>query len=77
MLKLLDDEFACPQHNNANRGACPPSFIAFNFVGWNEGLPLRSGKGIVSFFNEVDILKELSSLLTVFAVLDRKSKTEG
>jgi hypothetical protein len=31
-LKLLDDKFACPQHNNANRGACPPSFIAFNSV---------------------------------------------
>jgi len=26
------DKFACPQHNNANRDACPPSFIAFNSV---------------------------------------------
>ena len=26
------DKFACPQHNNANRGACPPSFIAFKSV---------------------------------------------
>jgi len=26
------DKFACPQHNNAIRGACPPSFLAFNTV---------------------------------------------
>jgi len=26
------DKFVCPQHNNTNRVACPPSFIAFNFV---------------------------------------------
>jgi len=26
------DKFACPQHNNTNQGACPPSFITFNAV---------------------------------------------
>ena len=25
-------KFACPQHNDANQGTCPPSFIAFNQV---------------------------------------------
>ena len=25
-------KFACPQHNNTNRGTWPPSFIAFNEV---------------------------------------------
>ena len=25
-------KFACPQHNDAKRGTCPPSFIAFNKV---------------------------------------------
>ena len=35
-LELCDniarDKFACPQHNNTNQGACPPSFISFNTV---------------------------------------------
>ena len=59
-------KFACPQHNDAKRGTCPPSFIAFNKV---DGMKVhfrdlgktRLGKGVVSFFNEVDIVKELSS----------------
>ena len=25
-------KFTCPQHNDANQGTCPPSFIAFNQV---------------------------------------------
>ena len=25
-------KFACHQHNDTNRGTCPPSFIAFNQV---------------------------------------------
>ena len=25
-------KFTCPQHNDAKRGTCPPSFIAFNEV---------------------------------------------
>jgi len=29
---IAHDKFACPQHNNAKRGAYPPSFIAFNSV---------------------------------------------
>jgi len=29
---IAHDNFACPQHNNANQGACPPSFFAFNIV---------------------------------------------
>ena len=59
-------KFACPQHNDTKRGTCPPSFIAFNKV---DGMKVhfrdlgktRLGKGVVSFFNEVDIVKELSS----------------
>jgi len=71
-------KFACPHHNNANRGTCPPSFIAFNEVdgmkvhfrdlgqtrlGFYEILMKDSiwKGGVVSFFNEIDIGKELSS----------------
>ena len=71
-------KFACPHHNDAKRGTCPPSFIAFNKV---DGMKAhfrdlgktrlvfyeilikktRFGKGVVSLFNEVDTVKELSS----------------
>ena len=67
-----------PQHDNANRGTCPPKLHYIQQSGWNEGSLSRSmkdstcilrdlnqktrfGKGVVSFFNEVDIGKELSS----------------
>ena len=56
-LELCDNiarnKFSCPQHNNANRGACPPSFISFieiNYMlligGWNEGSLTRSSERI-------------------------------
>ena len=67
VLKLLGEKFACPQYNNANRGACPPSFIASNSV---VGMKVYLGdlfhfsmrliqdrnypRLLVSFFNEVD-----------------------
>ena len=74
MKKYACYKFVCPQHNNANRGTYPPSFIAFNEV---DGMKVHFrdlGKtqlrlyeilikdsiwkgGVVSFFNEVDILK--------------------
>jgi len=58
--------FTCPYHNDAKKGTCPLSFIAFNQM---DGMKVyfqvlekvRLEKGVVSFLKEVDTRKELSS----------------
>jgi len=56
-------KFACPQHNDAKRGTCPPSFIAFNQVDEMKVYFQDLGKtrGSCFIFSEVDTGKEVSS----------------
>ena len=72
-------KLTCPQHNDANRGTCPPSFIAFNKV---DGMKVRLQGQVIDLTGILqDLIKDsnwnfsLGDLVSFFNELDTRQET--